>query len=353
MLLLCSLNNMTRLEHLRSTVALLHRAGKSTHEIAATLKIGRRFVQRAVARFVETGSNQDRPRSGRPPSARTPQLKKKLQKKIQRNPERSMRKMALECGISERTVRRVVHQDLQLKSLRKQRVQLLSSQQRQARVERCRNLIPRAAAVGWDKILWSDEKIFTVQQATNAQNCRVIASDASAIPSAHHLVQRAQKPASVMVWCGVSAEGRTDMIFIPPGCKVNAKSYQELVLSEAVVSAGQQLFDGGPWLFVQDGAPAHTAKSTQQWLQQHDIDFVEKAGWPPSSPDLNPLDFCIWAELERRVCCKPHRNVESLKRALLREWARFPQSVLRESCLSVDKRMRAVIRARGGHIECD
>ena len=115
-----------------------------------------------------------------------------------------------------------------------------------------------------------------------------------------------------MVWCG--AEGCAEIIFQPPGCKVDASSYQ-LILSKAALSAGQLLFCSSSWLFVRGGSPVHTARSIQRWLQLHGIDFG-KTGWSPSSLDLNPLDFCVWVELERRICCKPHRNLESLKRVL-------------------------------------
>ena len=33
-----------------------------------------------------------------------------------------------------------------------------------------------------------------------------------------------------MVWAGVSAIGRTPLIFVPPGTKISSLSYQELIL---------------------------------------------------------------------------------------------------------------------------
>ncbi|KAI6659868.1 hypothetical protein LOD99_14208 [Oopsacas minuta] len=51
--------------------------------------------------------------------------------------------------------------------------------------------------------------------------------------------------------------------------------------------------------------------------------------WPPYSPDLNPMDYSIWSILETNACSKSHTNVESLKRALCREWERIPQETLR------------------------
>ena len=70
-----------------------------------------------------------------------------------------------------------------------------------------------------------------------------------------------------------------------------------------------------------------------------------------SSPDLNPVDLCIWSVLERNTCSKPHRNLESLKKSLVKEWDKIPPETHRILVESVPKRLRAVIMNKGGYIE--
>ena len=65
------------------------------------------------------------------------------------------------------------------------------------------------------------------------------------------------------------------------------------------------MFSGESFLFQQDGAPAHTSKLTQAWLNENIPDFITKEEWPPYSPDLNPMDYSIWSILETKACAKP------------------------------------------------
>ena len=62
------------------------------------------LLYRIIQWYNDTGSVQDGPRTGRPPTIRTRNLKAKLQKRIVRNPLRSIRKMARDFEISKRTL---------------------------------------------------------------------------------------------------------------------------------------------------------------------------------------------------------------------------------------------------------
>jgi hypothetical protein len=90
---------------------------------------------------------------------------------------------------------------------------------------------------------------------------------------------------------------------------------------------------------------------TQNWIQGHIPAFISKNEWPSRSPDLNPLDFSVWAILESRVCRTPHDSLDSLKSKLTREWDLIPQEMLRVSCEAFPRRLEAVIKNKGGHIE--
>ncbi|QQP37638.1 Uncharacterized protein FKW44_017971, partial [Caligus rogercresseyi] len=60
--------------------------------------------------------------------------------------------------------------------------------------------------------------------------------------------------------------------------------------------------------------------------------FLAKDMWPSSSPDLNPLDFAVWGELERKTNRIPHPNVDALKATIRTEWDNMPEEFLINSC---------------------
>ncbi|CAM2726997.1 unnamed protein product [Rotaria socialis] len=56
---------------------------------------------------------------------------------------------------------------------------------------------------------------------------------------------------------------------------------------------------GSDWTFQQDGARSHIHHLTQGWCRKHFPPFPDQYEWPPNSPDLNSLDYCIWTDLPK------------------------------------------------------
>ena len=142
----------------------------------------RNFVIRTIKRFNETGGVMDRARTGRPVSITTVKMRKVVRSRVWRNPQRSIRKMAKELKISRGSLQTIVKRDLGLSSFKKRKVHFLSDKIKTKRLSRSKVLHTRFAAQGLDQVLFSDEKLFTVEQAFNRQNDRILSSSTSTIP---------------------------------------------------------------------------------------------------------------------------------------------------------------------------
>jgi hypothetical protein len=60
------------------------------------------------------------------------------------------------------------------------------------------------------------------------------------------------------------------------------------MLQEVVKHLNMTLFSGQEWVFQQVSVPAQKAKTTQEWLQRHLMDFISAENWLSGSADSNP-----------------------------------------------------------------
>ncbi|CAK1582815.1 unnamed protein product [Parnassius mnemosyne] len=86
------------------------------------------------------------------------------------------------------------------------------------------------------------------------------------------------------------------------------------------------------------------------WRRVKSTSSATKTG-PPSSPDLNPLDYKIWQHLEEKACSKPHPNLESLKTSLIKAAADIDMDLVRAVIDDWPRRFKACIQNHGGHFE--
>ncbi|KAK0426115.1 hypothetical protein QR680_009540 [Steinernema hermaphroditum] len=201
-----------------------------------------------------------------------------------------------------------------------------------------------------NRILFTDEKIFTVEPYRNSQNQREL------LPQGSLRTVKAENthfPKSVMVWGGISDLGKTKLVFVPKGVKINAETYRELILEGAVIPWAEANAENIDWRLQQDWAPAHGAKKTLDWCRANLPGFWDKEVWPSNSPDLNPLDFAVWSIMEQKACAVRHKSIDSLKRALEKAWDEITPEMIASILHSFRKRLNACIAAGGSHFECE
>ncbi|XP_026479502.1 uncharacterized protein LOC113385894 [Ctenocephalides felis] len=142
--------------------------------------------------------------------------------------------MAEELNTSDRSIRRILKNDLKVKPYKIQKAHYLTSKQQQVRLQRAKELLRLAESGKFPNIVFSDEKIFIIKQFAHSQNDRVYLTERSDKNLSHRLATRRQHQPQIMVWAPVTADGRSPIVFIEPGVKVNLRYHRESILKVAL-----------------------------------------------------------------------------------------------------------------------
>lgn len=79
-------------------------------------------------------------------------------------------------------------------------------------LQRCWKLLGHATSQHWERFIFTNEKLLTIQQAHNSQNYRTA-------PSTLAIVEHCQNPKLVMIWDGICASDKTPLFFVDEGIK--------------------------------------------------------------------------------------------------------------------------------------
>ncbi|GFT07420.1 transposable element Tcb2 transposase [Trichonephila clavipes] len=148
----------------------------------------------------------------------------------------------------------------------------------------------------------------------------------------------------VLVYGGISIDGRTDLYIIRDG-PLTARRYRVEVLRPIVVPYAAAI--GDDFILMDDNSRPHRTNLVEDALFEEGIVRME---WPACSPDMNPIED-VWAALGRRVAGRqpPPQTLQELERALLEEWDRIPQLVINSLINSMPQRCSTLLAVRGNH----
>jgi hypothetical protein len=119
-----------------------------------------------------------------------------------------------------------------------------------------------------------------------------------------------------MVWGCIGEGYKSELIFLDE--KIDGPAYLKFLNDHRVFEILDEKFGAFGYEFMHDGAPAHLSKLVLEDPQER---VWILWGWPPNSPDLNPIEM-IWAIMKRRLneMSPPPRNEKELRAALKQIW---------------------------------
>ncbi|KAI4881788.1 hypothetical protein NFI96_011483 [Prochilodus magdalenae] len=176
-------------------------------------------------------------------------------------------------------------------------------------------------AEDWQKVVFSDKSRFCI--SFGDQGPRVWRRGGETYN--HKCVKRSVKfPQSVMVWGCMSARGVGKLCFLKK--TVNAAVYQD-VLETFLIPTVEEQFGEEDFIFQQDLAPAHAAKSTKDWFTKKQLEVL---AWPANSPDLNVIEN-LWAIVKRKIRDRKPTTLDQLKQNIATAWEALSKSFYRVS----------------------
>ena len=335
-------------------------SGTTKKEVADALHCSESCVKRTKRRILNTATTTSRPRMGRPPIL-TRRDHRRLARIVKKYPKIEFVLLMKEAGfwdyeaerptVSRTTIGRAMAEE-ELHHFRSKRRPLISKKTAKLRVQLTERLLD------WDfekqPLRFSDE--CSVERGSGHNTTWVWR-----LPSQkwnHEMIEEAptgRQPARMVwgeIWLTEDGEARRSPLIVmtrdpsSPGGGYTAWSYQK-ALREGFLSS----YDPDE-LFMLDNSPIHTALSTQDWLELHDVRVLD---WPPYSPDLNPIEH-MWLALKRTLY-KLHPEFdtigdteeewEAFEAGLKEAWAAIPDTLIQKLILSMPRRLAAYKAAKG------
>jgi hypothetical protein len=285
--------------------------------------LGLNTIKRWCKMIRDTGSIQLSTSPGAPRLARTSKTIQKVKHQLDQRKVVSVRRVAKKYGISKSSAHRLLTEDLRLHAYKMTIEPKLTEEQKTKRKKFVNWIGHNFRKEDTMRILFSDEKMFDLDGIYNSQNQRIWAVSRDEADEKGGIKMRQKFPQKVMVWLGVCSKGATPLVIFDQGT-VDHVVYIQKVLPIAL-KYGNKIF-GEHWIFQQDGAKPHVHHLTQKWCRDNFPSFIDKDHWPPNSPDLNPLDYCIWDEFAQCVNWKKVTSktilIDELKCAVKRNLTR-------------------------------
>ncbi|MBN3288591.1 TCB1 transposase, partial [Polyodon spathula] len=288
-------------------------------------------VAKIIKRFEETGTHEDRTRSGRP------RLTSESENKLIRVKSLQNRRLT------------VPEIQAQLKATRRTDVSTSTAQRRLREA----GLTGRIAAKKpllrvqnkrfeeWKSVLWTDESKFEIFGSNHQVFVRrregERMSSACVVPTVKH------GGGSVMVW-GWFAGDRVGDLYQVHG-KLIQHGYHSILQRHAIPS-GLWLV-GQSFILQQDNDQKHTSKLCKNYLAKESEGQVNLMTWPAQSPDLNPIEL-VREELDRRVKAKLPTSALHLWELLQKSWEDMSGDFLLKLVNRMPRVCEAVIKAKGG-----
>ena len=316
-------------------------AGESYSAISRRMGVSRQAIITLIKKHRVSGSVKDKRGRGRKRATTVRQDRKLIRKSLQ-NRRLTARQLGVDLAadgtlVCTQTVRNRLR-EAGLRGCVAAKKPLLSKANKKARLEFAR-AHSAWSAEDWQRVLWSDESSF---ELFNTHRRVYVRRREGERFKEECLVPTVKfGGGKIMVW-GCFGGGRLGHLVKVTGT-MDQRSYKT-TLENHMLPSGLLIYGNQQYIFQQDNAPCHKARSVTEFLHQHGVRVME---WPAQSPDLNPIEN-LWQQMKVTVGKHSPRSMDELFENIEAAWASISNDTLEKLINSMPNRIRQVIQAGGG-----
>jgi hypothetical protein len=299
------------------------------------------------AKFLETGSVADLPRSGRPSTSVSDENAIKVEALLASSDDFfSVDGIAELLDISHGSAHTLLRKKLHYIPYKIQYYQKLFDEDYQSRVLACESILEKASEINgfYDRLITSDECTFHLDGFVNRHNCRIWGSEKPEPIS----IKEHSSP-KVNVWVGLSSSTLYGPYFFECD-SIKSEDYLKMLTEFLIPTLLQHHKMKNAW-FQQDGAPPHWARSVRAFLnEKFPSRWIGRGGtllWPARSPDLAPPDFFLWGHIKNEVYKRRPKILDDLKTFITEECGKITAQQLKNVMCAFEQRLKRCVESEG------
>lgn len=243
--------------------------------------------------------------------------------------------------VTRKTVSRAL-ESMGFKAKKKFKKHLITAKNRKARLRWAR-AYEHWTVDDWKRVVFSDETKINIW---GSNGCTYYWTQPDSPLRANHInVTVKHGGGSLMMWGCMAYRG------VGYGCHIqetmDSALYCEILSTSLKDTIEFWGLKNDGFIFQQDNDPKHKSKRATEWFTKEGIEVLP---WPANSPDLNPIEH-LWHHLKIKLALYENkaRSIHELWERCDREWNSFTPELCNKYIESMPSRIKAVIKARGGH----
>lgn len=295
-------------------------------------------------------STNDDPRTGRPTSAVTQQMIKKVENIVLADRRVTIRFIAEELKISIGSVHNIIHDHLGMKKVSARWVpRMLSDAQKQTRLrisQSCLDLLQQDPDRFLARFITMDETWLHHYDPETKKQSMTWKRPTSPTPKKFKAIPSAGKIMGSLFW---DSQGVVMIEYLNHGATITGTLYAEQItkLREEIRKKRRGKL-AKVVLFHQDNAPAHKSRVALAAIKEAGFELMEH---PPYSPDLAPSDFYLFPRLKEHLRGQKFEDDDAVVASVHDFLRDQEEDFFRKGILGLEKRYTKCINLKGDYVE--